>query len=93
MKSLSCVRLLATPWIAAYQAPPPMGFSRQEYWSGVLLPSPSREIRLKIIRGTHKKRAFAHKPWPWHSDRQHASGITYELEEHVSEQARTMYQR
>ena len=34
-KSLSCVRLFATPWIAAYQAPPPMGFSRQEYWSGV----------------------------------------------------------
>ena len=34
VKSLSCVRLLATPWIAAYQAPPPMGFSRQEYWSG-----------------------------------------------------------
>ena len=33
MKSLSCVRLLATPWTAAYQAPPSMGFSRQEYWS------------------------------------------------------------
>ena len=31
---------LATPWTAAYQAPPPMGFSRQEYWSGVSLPSP-----------------------------------------------------
>ena len=39
-KSLSCVRLLATPWTAAYQAPPSMGFSRQEYWSGVPLPSP-----------------------------------------------------
>ena len=35
MKSLSCVQLLATPWTAAYQAPLPMGFSRQEYWSGV----------------------------------------------------------
>ena len=32
MKSLSRVRLFATPWTAAYQAPPPMGFSRQEYW-------------------------------------------------------------
>ena len=41
VKSLSCVRLLATPWTAAYQAPPSMGFSRQEYWSGVPLPSPS----------------------------------------------------
>ena len=38
-KSLSRVRLLATPWTAAYQAPPSMGFSRQEYWSGVPLPS------------------------------------------------------
>ena len=39
VKSLSYVRLLATPWIAAYQAPPSMGFSKQEYWSGVPLPS------------------------------------------------------
>ena len=39
-KSLSRVRLLATPWTAVYQAPPSMGFSRQEYWSGVPLPSP-----------------------------------------------------
>ena len=39
--SLSRVRLLATPWTAAYQAPPSMGFSRQEYWSGLPLPSPA----------------------------------------------------
>ena len=39
-KSLSRVQLLATPWTAAYQAPPSMGFSRQEYWSGMPLPSP-----------------------------------------------------
>ena len=39
VKSLSRVRLLATPWTAAHQAPPSMGFSRQEYWSGVPLPS------------------------------------------------------
>ena len=37
VKSLSCVWLLATPWTAAYQAPPSMGLSRQEYWSGVPL--------------------------------------------------------
>ena len=37
VKSLSRVRLLATPWTAAFQAPPSMGFSRQEYWSGVPL--------------------------------------------------------
>ena len=39
VKSLSCVRLLGTPWTAAFQAPPSTGFSRQEYWSGVPLPS------------------------------------------------------
>ena len=39
-KSLSHVRLLVTPWTTAHQAPPSMGFSRQEYWSGVPLPSP-----------------------------------------------------
>ena len=37
VKSLSRVRLLATQWTAAYQAPPSMGFSRQEYWSGLPL--------------------------------------------------------
>ena len=37
VNSLSRVLLLATPWIAAHQAPPSMGFSRQEYWSGVLI--------------------------------------------------------
>ena len=40
VKSLSGVWLFATPWTAAHQAPPSMGFSRQEYWSGVPLPSP-----------------------------------------------------
>ena len=40
VKPLSPVRLLATPWTAAYQAPPSMEFSRQEYWSGLPLPSP-----------------------------------------------------
>ena len=40
VKLLSRVWLLATPWTAAYQAPLSMGFSRQEYWSGVPLPSP-----------------------------------------------------
>ena len=39
VKSLSCVRLFVTPWTAAYQAPPSMEFSWQEYWSGVPLPS------------------------------------------------------
>ena len=46
VKSLSRVRLLVTPWTAAYQAPPSMGFSRQEYWSGVPSPSPSYMLLL-----------------------------------------------
>ena len=40
VKSLSCVRLFATPWTVAYQAPPSMGFSRQYSWSGLPFPSP-----------------------------------------------------
>ena len=48
-KSLSHVWLLATPWTAAHQAPPSMGFSRQEYWSGVPLPSPIAYIHLHRV--------------------------------------------
>ena len=40
VKSLSRVRLFATPWTVAHQAPPSMGFSRQDYWSGLPFPSP-----------------------------------------------------
>ena len=49
---LSCfsrVRLCATPWTAAHQAPPSMGFSRQEYWNGLSLPSPE----MGIIEGAY----------------------------------------
>ena len=48
MKSLSHVRVFATPWTGAYQAPPSMGFSRQEYWSG--LPFPSSGNRSKNLK-------------------------------------------
>ena len=47
VKSPSRVRLFTTPWTAAHQAPPSMGFSRQEYWSGVPLPSLTHLIPLK----------------------------------------------
>ena len=47
VKSLSRVQLLANPWTAAYQASPSMGFSRQEYWIGVPLPSPYAAESLK----------------------------------------------
>ena len=54
VKSLSYVRFLAIPWTAACQAPPSMGFSRQEYWSGVPLPTPcmfrvGAKIRLEAV--------------------------------------------
>ena len=52
VKSLNRVWLLATPWTAAYQAPPSMGFSRQEYWSGVPSPSPHlrQETAIPMVR-------------------------------------------
>ena len=48
VKSLSRVQLLATPWTAVHQAPPSMGFSRQEYWSG--LPLPSLNVGLELSK-------------------------------------------
>ena len=45
VKSLSPVQLFKTPWTVTYQAPPSMGFSRQEYWSGLPLPSPTLSMR------------------------------------------------
>ena len=55
VKSLSRVRLFATPWTVAYQASPSMGFSRQEYWSGLQFPSPgdlSEPGTLHVIKRT-----------------------------------------
>ena len=57
-KSLSHVRLLVTPWTTAYQAPPSMGFSRQEYWSGVLLPSSKMPSRFIYIVSNGKISVF-----------------------------------
>ena len=51
VNSLSRVRLLATPWTTAHQAPPSKGFSRQEYWSGVPLPSPVAAAREPLNAG------------------------------------------
>ena len=67
MKSLSRVQLLATPWTAAYQAPPSMGFSRQEYWSGVPLPSPVIRINKSqsISHLENKKKLQCDKGIQW----------------------------
>ena len=53
LKSLSRVQLLATPWIAAYQAPPSMGFLRQEYWIVVSLPNPLRYLHINTSNKAH----------------------------------------
>ena len=54
LKSLSCVRLFVTPWTVAYQVPPSMGFSRQEYWSGLPfpgdLPDPGIKLRSPVLK-------------------------------------------
>ena len=68
VKSLSRVRPLATPWTAAFQAPQSMGFSRQEYWSGVPLPSPeSVNSSVQINASVLGKSTYVHsfnKYWP-----------------------------
>ena len=64
VKSLSRVRLFATPWTAAYQVPPSMGFSRQEYWSGVPLPSPQIWQCAAVI-DCHRAGRFQPGCWPW----------------------------
>ena len=61
VKLLSHVRLLATPWTAAYQAPPSMGFSRQEDWSGVPLPS----LRYHCSHVWSDGRLLCYMPWLW----------------------------
>ena len=72
LKSLSRVRLLATPWTAAFQAPPSTGFSRQEYWSGVPLPSPEEYLLLLLLShfscvrpcATHRRQPTRlRRPW------------------------------
>ena len=52
VKQLSCVRLFVTPWTIAYHAPPSMGFSRQEYWSGLPFPSPGDLLNPGIKPGS-----------------------------------------
>ena len=75
MKSPSRVWLLATPWTAAHQVPPPMGFSRPEYWSGV--PSPST-IKLRGKQNTL-----------WNKSQQDLFGSTYESDENKNKNKQT----
>ena len=50
LSRFSRVRLCATPWTAAHQAPPSLGFSRQEHWSGLPFPSPMRESEKEVTQ-------------------------------------------
>ena len=63
MKSLSRVLLFATPWTVAYQAPPSMGFSRQEYWSGLPFPSPIHESENVKVKSSGCVQLLV-TPWP-----------------------------
>ena len=69
-KSLSRVRLSATPWTTAYQAPPSMGFSRQECWSGVPLPSPrwlqSTSLMVSLRLHLGEMITYLNLRWPTH---------------------------
>ena len=86
VKSLSRVWLLVTPWTAAYQAPPSMGFSRQEYWSGVPWPSPKQNSRHRQIRGCQELgvgEGAAHKGmwdnvWVWWNCSRYGDGYIIE---------------
>ena len=73
VKSLSRVRLWATPWTASYQAPPSMGFSRQEYWSGVPLHSP--ESRLVMSNSLQLYGLYS----PWNSPGQNIGVSSHSL--------------
>ena len=63
VKSLSHVPLLVTQWTAAYQAPPPMGFFRQEYWIGLPLPSPINKAQNLWENKRYPKREITEKKW------------------------------
>ena len=87
LSRFSCIWLLATPWTAAHQAPPSIGFSRQEYWSGVPLPSPSNTLATWYEELTHWKR-----PWCWETlraggegdNRGWLAGITHSMDMSLS---------
>ena len=65
VKLLSCVWLFVTPWTVAYQTPPSMGFSRQEYWSG--LPFPSQYIIVTSANPKLPIHSSSTSPPPWQS--------------------------
>ena len=86
VKSLSRVQLLATPWTAAYQAPPSMGFSRQEYWSGVPLPSPTTWLALPKSNREHPRPEEVQPRCPAQQQPHQSPTLTFQLFPHSGEQ-------
>ena len=74
MKLLSHVQLFSTPWTAAHQVPPSMGFSRQEYWSGVPLPSPN--VWLRWNKKESSADDFKEKEWLCRGGLDHSESST-----------------
>ena len=70
VKLLSRVQLFATPWTVAYQAPPFMGFSRQECWNGLPFPSPGDRPRSPALQADVLPSEPPGKPW------KHTKGLT-----------------
>ena len=79
VKSLSHVRLFATPWTAVYQAPPSIGFSRQEYWSGLPLPSSANIPQFSSVQLLSRVQLF---PTSWITARQASLSITISRSSH-----------
>ena len=67
VKLLSRVRLLVTPWTVAHQAPPSMGFSRREYWSGLPLPCPDSNCKIQDnwIKSRREVGGVKRMQWQW----------------------------
>ena len=86
VKSLSPVLLLGTPWTAAYKAPPSMGFSRQEYWSGMPLPSPvqswavSKALTFPLSSLEINSIFFFGPPMPLYFSENHTAALYTELQ-------------
>ena len=86
VESLSHVRLFVTPWTAAHQAPPPLGFSRQEHWSGLPFPSPMHESGKWKWKGSSSVRSDSSPPHglqptrllcPWDFQQEISSNFQY----------------
>ena len=85
VKSLSRVRLFAAPWTVAHQAPPSMGFSRQEYWSGLPFPSPGESSQSRDQTRVSRIAGRRFNLWATREAQKRGSGKWKETENKASE--------